>query len=979
MLTALKQRFRTWLFRPKIESGTVTLTQRRIFILPTRQGIALALLLVLMLLGDINYNLSLGYVLTFLLAMMAVMSMLHAFRNLAQLEIRAGKVDAVFSDETARFLLHFRNRSGLPRYRLGLHDKNGHKVSFDVPAQQDSEIIFSLPATQRGWLALGQLTLSTEFPLGLFYAWSYLHFDTRCIVYPKPLANAPLPPGDTPDGAGRRNIAGDDDFAGLRNYVAGDALPRIAWKAYAREQGLQVKQFSMQVGEELWLDFAAAPEPDTGGKLARMAHWVLDAESQGLRYGLRLPDGELPPGNGAAQRDECLRRLALFDLPNRSGPPPDSSPVNGRGVGERETMSKPLIYGLLLSILMVAAPHPDHLPLWVSALCAALLGWRAYLTYSGKPLPKHWLLLAITFAGVGGIAVSFHTLFGREVGVTLLILLATLKFMELRAARDATVLVHLACFIIITNFFYSQSIPTALYLLATLLAIVTTWIHLQAQTIALKPRLRIAATLLLQSIPLMLVLFVLFPRVQGPLWGLPQDAFASSGLSDKMAPGSLSRLSLSDAVAFRVSYQSQPPRREQMYWRGPVLWDFDGRTWTPGITTATIAPQFTELAQPVDYAVTLEPHNRTWLFTLDMPNSISVPAELTHDFQVVRKEPVHARLRYEARSHLGYHANVQEATRQIQRALQLPRKLNPRAQQLAAEWRASNINDADVVRAALTYFNQQEFSYTLEPPLLGLNTIDDFLFGSKQGFCEHYASTFVFLMRAAHIPARVVTGYQGGEYNALGNYYIVRQSDAHAWAEVWLAEQGWVRVDPTAAIAPARVQSGLSAALPGNAALPFMARNPPQWMLELRLNWDALANQWNQWVLGYNTERQFAFLTRLGMEAITWQKMATNMMIVVGLLVALFSLFMLRHLFAQQPDKVQAAWLKLCRKLAKAGLPRAPHEGALDYAARITAARPELAETISDLAARYSMLRYGNAREEQAQREFLQRAATFKA
>ncbi|HEU0234009.1 MAG TPA: DUF3488 and transglutaminase-like domain-containing protein [Gallionella sp.] len=680
-------------------------------------------------------------------------------------------------------------------------------------------------------------------------------------------------------------------------------------------------------------------------------------------------------------------------------------------------MSPSIIYGLLLSILMVTAPHADHLPLWVSALCAALLVWRAYLTYTGNPLPKRWLLLAITFASVGGILIDFHTLFGREVGVTLLILLTTLKFMELRSPRDATVLVYLACFIIITNFFYSQSIPTALYMLATLLAIVTTWVHLHAQSIALKPRLRVAATLLLQAIPLTLLLFILFPRVQGPLWGLPQDAFASSGLDDKMAPGSLSRLSLSEEVAFRVSYAGKPPRREQMYWRGPVLWNFDGRTWTSGRTVAAVAPQFTETEQAIDYSVTLEPHNKTWLFALDMPERISIPANITYDFRVVQKEPVKARLRYEVRSHLGYHANLSENERQIQRALQLPPSLNPQALRLAADWRAqaeaaapspqpsggttshstkpasgqvagypASVRggnrslagiDESIVRAALAYFNQQNFQYTLEPPPLGFHGVDDFLFETRQGFCEHYASAFVFLMRAAHIPARVVTGYQGGEFNELGNYYIVRQSDAHAWAEIWLAGQGWVRIDPTAAIAPARVERGLSAAVMNNAALPFMARNPPQWLRNLRLNWDTLANQWNQWVLGYNSERQFAFLTRLGMESITWQKMALNMAAGIGLLVALVALFMLRHLIKRQPDKVQAAWLKLCHRLAKAGLPRAAHEGAQDYAARVAAARPDLAEVMRDLAARYSALRYGAEQNEHAQQEFISLIAKF--
>jgi len=641
-------------------------------------------------------------------------------------------------------------------------------------------------------------------------------------------------------------------------------------------------------------------------------------------------------------------------------------------------MNKPLTYGLLLSILMVIAPHAEHLPIWVSSLGAGLLLWRAWLAYTGKPLPKRWLLMLVTFAGTGGIAFEFHTLFGREAGVTLLMLLATLKLMELRKARDAMVLVYLACFIIITNFFYSQSIPTALYLLATLMVIVTTWVHLQAQSIALKPRLRIAAVLLLQALPLTLILFILFPRVQGPLWGLPQDAYASTGLDDRMSPGSLSRLSLSEAVAFRVTYNDKPPRRDQMYWRGPVLWYFDGRTWTPGITLPTIAPKFTGLDQAIDYVVTLEPHNKHWLFALDVPEKLSVPATLTNDFQVLNKEPVHARLRYAARSNLVYHANLQESERQLQRALQLPKGFNPRAQQLAAEWRAGNKDAAAIVNTALTYFYQQGFVYTLEPPPLGANTVDDFLFTSKRGFCEHYASAFVFLMRAANIPARVVTGYLGGEFNDVGNYYIVRQSDAHAWAEVWLAGQGWVRVDPTGAIAPDRVQRGLSAALSDNAALPFMERNPPQWMRDLRFNLDTLANQWNQWVLGYDTERQFAFLTRLGMESITWQKMALNMASGLGLVIALFALFMLRHLYTRQPDRVQAAWLKLCRKLADAGLPRATHEGAQDYAARVAAARPELAEAIRDLAARYTALRYGTHNDEHAQREFLQRAAALK-
>ena len=641
-------------------------------------------------------------------------------------------------------------------------------------------------------------------------------------------------------------------------------------------------------------------------------------------------------------------------------------------------LGSPLIFGLITCILLVSAPHAAHLPLWVSAVCISLLAWRAYLTYSGNPLPARWLLLGITVACVLAIAIAFRSLFGREVGVTLLVLLVTLKLLELRTVRDATILVYLSCFIIITNFFYSQSIPTALYMLFTLLVIMATWVHMQTGTLALKPRLRIAVILLLQAIPLSLIIFVLFPRVQGPLWGMPQDAYASSGLSDTMAPGTMSKLSLSDAVAFRVTFNDKVPSREQMYWRGPVLWNYDGTTWSRGRNATLQRPMLTEANTPANYTVTLEPHNKRWLFALDMPEKLSIPADLAPDFQLLSREPVVARTRYNATSFLAYRANLDEPPQQLQRALALPQGYNPQTRRLAAEWRAGSDTDTALISKALAYYSQNAFEYTLEPPLLGLNSVDEFLFTTRKGFCEHYAGSFVVLMRAAGIPARVVTGYQGGEYNDLGGYYILRQSDAHAWAEVWLHDQGWVRIDPTAAISPARIQSGLNAALPDNTVLPFLIRTQSPLLLKLRFNLDALTNQWNQWVLGYDTERQFAFLTRLGMEDVTWQKLALNMLAGVSLLVGLFTLVMLRRLVVRQTDAVQAAWLKTCRKLGKAGLPRAPHEGAMDYADRIAAARPDLAADIYDIAARYASLRYGGEPEKDGLAAFRNAVRAFK-
>lgn len=332
MFATLKQLFRNWAFRRTVETGTVLLNQRRIYILPTRWGLGFAFVLLLMLLGVINYNLSLGYVLTFLLATTGGMSMLHAFRNMAWIEVHAGHVAPVFAGEQASFLFHFHNPGRLVRYQIHLHDDDGHRTVFDLPVQSSTAIHLAIPARQRGWLDSGRLTLYTEFPLGLFHAWSYLHFDVRGLVYPKPAAPHPLPAASAQDGTGKMMAAGDEDFSGLRNYVAGDPWARVAWKALAREQGLQVKQFSAQQGQELWLDWALLPNIAIERKLELLARWVVDAETLGLHYGLRLPDSETAPQNGSSHRAECLRALALFNLPQQSNPLPNPSHVYGESI-----------------------------------------------------------------------------------------------------------------------------------------------------------------------------------------------------------------------------------------------------------------------------------------------------------------------------------------------------------------------------------------------------------------------------------------------------------------------------------------------------------------------------------------------------------------------------------------------------------------------------------------------------------------------
>jgi transglutaminase-like putative cysteine protease len=351
----------------------------------------------------------------------------------------------------------------------------------------------------------------------------------------------------------------------------------------------------------------------------------------------------------------------------------------------------------------------------------------------------------------------------------------------------------------------------------------------------------------------MLILFVFFPRVQGPLWGLPQDAYSgTSGLSNTMTPGSISQLILSDAVAFRVKFEGTIPKPNQLYWRGPVFWYFNGKNWLPGNKTPRNFFKYERLEKRVQYTVTLEPHNNHWLFVLDMPAMLPPESTGSNDYQVLSRTPVRSRMRYKMASYLSHKVGLDADEKELSRALQLPPDTNSggnkRARALAESWRQDINSDEAIMRKALSMFRNQKFYYTLLPPLLGDNQVDEFLFDTLQGFCEHYSSSFVFLMRSAGIPARVVTGYLGGKINSVGNYMIVRQSDAHAWAEVWLKDRGWVRVDPTASVSPERLNSGIAAAVPYSDQLPMMARTEFEWLRTMRMSMDAMANNWNQWV-----------------------------------------------------------------------------------------------------------------------------------
>jgi transglutaminase-like putative cysteine protease len=619
---------------------------------------------------------------------------------------------------------------------------------------------------------------------------------------------------------------------------------------------------------------------------------------------------------------------------------------------------------LSLSLLLVLAPHAPRMPAWISVLFLLLAGWRLYTVRTGKPLPHRYIMGAIVVATLAGVYLSYGTLTGRDAGVAMLAVLAGMKIAESRYLRDAYVVIFLGFFLVVTNFLYSETIPTGLYMLVVVAVLTGSMVAITTQASVLVPQrqLRLAAVMLAQAVPVMLVAFLLFPRISGPLWGLPKDAFtARSGLSDTMTPGDISGLSLSNEVAFRVRFDGEIPEHSKLYWRGPVLNKTDGHTWTAGESFRRSKPiAFARSGSPVDYVVTIEPHQRRWLFALELPATIPRMATMSAEFELRSVKRVRKRMRYRVRSYTDYEV-PRIARHELAEGLELAPGAHPRARQLALQWRNALSDPGAIVEQALKFFREQDFVYTLTPPLLAQDNVDEFLFGTRQGFCENFAGAFTVLMRAAGIPARVVTGYQGGELNKLGNFLTVRQRDAHAWSEVWLGEaEGWARVDPTGAVAPARIESGMEAALPqriGTGALNLQPIEPVRraWR-NLRQGWEALNNAWNEWVLGYGPERQRRLLSQFGIDGTDFARLAVWLIFCVLALLAGTAL-----LLAQRPrtrDPAVRSYRKFQKKLARAGFERIQGEGPLDFAERVARTRPDIAAQVSRITDIYVSIRY---------------------
>ena len=595
---------------------------------------------------------------------------------------------------------------------------------------------------------------------------------------------------------------------------------------------------------------------------------------------------------------------------------------------------------LLAVIGWTVLPHLARLPWWCVALSALVLVWRAHLALANLRLPGRVPIAALLVIAAMLTVWSEQSLFGKEAGVTMLVVLMSLKTLELRARRDALVVFFLGFFLVLTHFLYSQSLFTALAMLVSVWGLLTALVlaHMPVGKPPLRQAGALAARSALFGAPLMVVLFMLFPRI-GPLWGMPQDAMGRTGLSGTLRLGGVAEIANDDSVAFRIKFEDNlVPAGEALYFRGPVLSRFDGIEWrrrTFRLSELARSPQVLTQGNGIGYEMTLEPIRLPLLPVLEVTPDVPEAApkidtyvvSLRPDLQWQTDRVVAERIRFSARAWLRSRQGGELEPGEYAEAVHLPETFNPRIRAWATEFRRDrNLGRGDVVAttaALLDHIRQSDFSYTLAPGTYGRDAVDEFWLDRRAGFCEHFAVSFVVVMRALGIPARVVTGYQGAE-RALDGYFIVRQSHAHAWAEAWQVGRGWVRVDPTAAVAPERVtRSANLEPAPGLVVGALRTMNP-ELLAQLRAGWEAVNNRWNQWVLNYSRTQQFDLLQSLGIRSPDWQSLGLALLglLVTGALAGAGWALWDRH----RQDPWQRLQAQVREALAPLGVPARPHD-----------------------------------------------------
>ncbi|MDP3876712.1 MAG: DUF3488 and transglutaminase-like domain-containing protein [Methylobacter sp.] len=625
----------------------------------------------------------------------------------------------------------------------------------------------------------------------------------------------------------------------------------------------------------------------------------------------------------------------------------------------------PRVLLLLLSAVgLITLPHIGHIPWPLSLLFFASLSWRWVGVWQPRVLPNAKVIFVLTLGGIG-LLFSLHTgVWGRDAGTAIFVTALGLKLLEIHKKREVYLVGYLVFVVAASQFLYQQTMAMAAYSLLVCCVLLATLVAINSEQPQNKTALRTAALIMLQALPMAAIIFVLFPRMQAPAWMLPMSDKnkALSGLSDTLEPGSISQLALSPELAFRVKFNGQPPPKNQLYWRGPVFSYTDGTVWSMAKNNAAMAnqnqPSFSGTAY--QYSLLQEPQRHQWVYALDMVARFDASLQRQRDFQLTSRTKAGEAAEYALVSYPQYNTGDITPAEALENR-QLPGTPSRRIIELVKQLQGFDGKPELFIQQLLGHFRQQPFSYSLQPPLMGNNPIETFLFEARSGFCSHYATAFVYLMRVADIPARVVSGYQGGELNAVGQFLEIRQANAHAWAEVWLQGRGWVRVDPTAAIAPERIEQDINLQQQietGGTRLIVIDGDWQGRMLglnQLRQFWNNVDYQWQRRIVNFGSDHQTLLLSALGigslLERVLW------MLAAIGVVTLLLAVWLLRIRY-QAEDPALILYRQFCQEMAKAGVPIKLGEGAHDFAARIHAQKPEFAERVDEITRLFISLRY---------------------
>ncbi|MDB6119608.1 MAG: hypothetical protein JWO08_3389, partial [Verrucomicrobiaceae bacterium] len=866
-----------------------------------------------------------AYILAFLAGSITLVSWLHARANLRGLRLKAGTIPTATQGGTISLPLLLSAGAGPLPCGLEITAEGAQEPAFvDTLAQgHPAQVSLRLPAGASGKHSAHSVLVRSRYPLGFFTAQRVFHLPSPYLVHPRPAGDLPLPNTDerqqAPTGAAaaaseRGTTGAGDDFAGVREWQPGDSLRQVDWKAVARGRPMMVKLWTGESKGDVWLDWATCPAP-AEARAAQFAAWMEQAETLGLNYGLRLPALVIQPAHGLAHKRRCLDELALLQQEAQSHPshssdpalpsshpsplthssaPPPTLEFSARLPGKPARM---ILLGMALAglPLLGGVPWAGPLAYYVSLM---FYGWRHRRGLA--PLGQAWRLLIIA-AGVTGVWIQSGTLYGIEAGVAIMLIVTGAKLLETRSAHDLQIAALLGWFLCLCSLTIDQALGRSLYVLAVFALITAALVRLRRGRPGIKVPARMTAVLLAQSAPLVLLLFLFFPRGSGGLvMHLARQLSHRTGISSTLDPGSIADIAQLPGRAFWVGFpEGQVPEVSDRYWRCVVLWNCEGLKWTRGarplIPTPFVPPLKKRNVPPppqqeLRQVITLEPQGGKWLPALDFP--VHVMSNVTEHYLVPSDglieshSPVDSVRRYEvgslARPTYSTIPPISESEKETATFLASSANLSPAVKQLAASFKKGRTTNFQIANAALDYFRTQGFRYTLTPDTYGADGLDDFLFRRKLGFCEHFAASFATLMRQCGVPARLVIGYLGGEYSERWGHYTVHQADAHAWCELWYEGKGWTRVDPTAALAPGRIGVDLRTYLEGGLDSAF-ARNRNTWwgraITETQLFWDQVNYQWYTRVVQYDEDDQTGLISAWKLMRYGWKNL------VIGLIV----------------------------------------------------------------------------------------------